>query len=123
MISGRTLAQGVTCESKMSTEFFRATSACSISEEDYRSIGLSDGKNVQITSSFGQAVLSFQIDPGLPQGLVFIPMGPWANLLVGPDTGGCGTPQFKGVEIHLEPTDMPVLQLRELFMDLERAKP
>ena len=122
MISGRTLAQGATCESKMSSEFFRATSACSISAEDYRSIGLSDGKNVLITSAFGQAVLSFQIDPGLPQGLVFIPMGPWANMLVGPDTGGCGTPQFKGVETEVEATSKPVLQLRELFMDLERAK-
>jgi formylmethanofuran dehydrogenase subunit D len=53
--------------------------------------------------------------------MVFIPMGPWANSLVGPDTGGCGTPQFKGVEVVIEPTDAPVLQIRELFRDLKRA--
>jgi formylmethanofuran dehydrogenase subunit D len=121
MISGRTLAQGAACESKMSPEFFKAASVCSIPEADCNSLGLSEGKNILITSTFGRAVLSVRADSGLPPGMVFIPMGPWANSLVGPDTGGCGTPQFKGVEVDIEPTDAPVLQIRELFRDLERA--
>jgi len=122
MISGRTLAQGAACESKMSPEFFRATSVCSISEEDYESLGLSQGKNVQISNGFGQAVLSAHTDLGLPPGMVFIPMGPWANALVGPYTGGCGTPQFKGVEVIVEATNAPVLEIKELFRDVGMAK-
>lgn len=122
MISGRTLSQGAACESKMSPEFVRATSVCSISEEDYESLGLSQGKNVLISNGIGQAVLSANKDPGLPRRLVFIPMGPWANALVGPDTAGCGTPHFKGVEINVEATDAPVLEIKELFRDIERAK-
>jgi formylmethanofuran dehydrogenase subunit D len=122
MISGRTLGQGVACESKMSREFFKATSLCSISEKDYKSLGITQGKNVLITSLFGQAVLSAHSNPGLPPGITFIPMGPWANALVGPDTGGCGTPQFKGVEVNIEATDDPVLVIRELFRDMERVK-
>jgi formylmethanofuran dehydrogenase subunit D len=122
MISGRTLAQGAACESKMSPEFFRATSVCSVSEEDYESIGLSNGKNVLISNDFGRATLTANKDPGLPKGLVFIPMGPWANALIGPETGGCGTPHFKGVEVNIEATDAPVLEIRELFRDIGRAK-
>jgi formylmethanofuran dehydrogenase subunit D len=122
MISGRTLAQGANCESKMSDEFFKAASVCSISEADFKSLGLLEGGNVLMSSAFGQAVFSVHIDSGLPPGTVFIPMGPWANLLVGSDTGGCGTPQFKGVEVEVQPTQGPVLQIRELFRDLLRAK-
>jgi formylmethanofuran dehydrogenase subunit D len=122
MISGRTLAQGANCESKMSDEFFAAASVCSVSEADSKSMGLLEGENVSVASAYGQAVLSSNVDPGLPPGMVFIPMGPWANLLVGPDTGGCGTPQFKGVEVDVQLTDDPVLRIRELFRDLMRAK-
>ncbi len=121
MISGRTLAQGAGCESKMSPDFLRAVSVCHLSSEDYSSLGLSEGRNVLLKNSVGQAVLSARPDPGLPNGLVFIPMGPWANALVGKDTGGCGTPHFKGVDVEVEATDNLVLEIRDLFRDLGRA--
>jgi formylmethanofuran dehydrogenase subunit D len=120
MISGRTLAQGATCEDKMSADFLAATSTCSLSQGDHQRLGLSEGKNVLLKNGFGQAVLSARADPGLPAGVVFIPMGPWANVLVGPDTGGCGTPQFKGVEVEMETTEAPVLGVRELFRDVAK---
>lgn len=121
MISGRTLAQGAACENKMSADFLTATSVCSISQGDYQQLGLSEGKNVLLKSSFGQAVLSARADPGLPAGVVFIPMGPWANVLVGPETGGCGTPQFKGVDVEVEATEDRVLGVRELFRDITKG--
>ncbi len=122
MISGRTLAQGAGCESKMSPDFLRAVSVCHLSSEDYKSLGLSEGRNVLLKNSVGQAVLSARPDPGLSKGLVFIPMGPWANALVGKDTGGCGTPHFKGVEVEVVATDEPVLEIRDLFRALGRAE-
>lgn len=122
MISGRTLAQGAGCESKMSPDFLRAVSVCHLSEEDYKSLELSEGKNVQLRNNVGQVILSARPDPGLPKGLVFIPMGPWANTLVGKETGGCGTPHFKGVEVEVVATDEPVLEIRDLFLDLRRAE-
>jgi formylmethanofuran dehydrogenase subunit D len=121
MISGRTLAQGASCECKMSEDFFKAVSTCSISEEDYSALALSEGRNVLIENEFGRAVMSFRVDSGLPPGMIFIPMGPWANVLVGPDTGGCGTPHYKGVTVDVEATDEPVLTERELFRGIERA--
>ena len=121
MISGRTLAQGASCECKNSEDFFKAVSSCSLSEKDYSSLGLTDKKNVLVKNRFGQVVLSGRRDSGLPPGIIFIPMGPWANVVVGPDTGGCGTPLYKGVEVEVEATDMPVLKGRELFENIRRS--
>ena len=115
MISGRTLAQGAGCESKMSPDFFKAASVCHLSEKDFKSLELSEGKNVLLKNEFGQVVLTAKADGGLPESMVFIPMGPWANVLVGKETGGCGTPHFKGLEVEVAATVSPVLNIRELF--------
>lgn len=115
MISGRTLAQGAGCEAKMAPEFGREVSSCSLSEEDYRNLGLSGDGNVLVSNEHGKAVMRARRDDGLPQGLVFIPMGPWANALVGPDTGGCGMPKYKGVFVEVEPTDKVISGIRALF--------
>ncbi len=118
MISGRTLAQGAGCESKMSSDFVKAVAICHLSEKDFKSLGLSEGRNVLLKNEFGQVVLTAKNDAGLPDSMVFIPMGPWANVLVGTETGGCGTPHFKGLEVEVAATNSPVLNIRELFSDM-----
>ena len=115
MISGRTLAQGAECEDKMSPDFFKAVAICHLSEKDFKSMQLADGRNVLLRNEFGQVVLAAKADAGLPEGMIFIPMGPWANVLVGKETGGCGTPHFKGLAVEVAATDSPVLNIRELF--------
>ena len=118
MISGRTLAQGAGCENKMSPDFFKSVAICHLSEKDFRSLGLSDGKNVLLKNEFGQVVLTAKADAGLPESMVFLPMGPWANVIVGKDTEGCGTPHFKGLKVEVAATNLPVLNIRELFSDM-----
>jgi formylmethanofuran dehydrogenase subunit D len=105
----------------MSTDFLNAVGVCHLSEEIYRLLDLCEGKNVQLKNEFGETVLAPKMDTGLPNDMVFIPMGPWANILVGKDTGGCGTPQFKGLEVDVAATDSPVLSIRELFQPLMRG--
>lgn len=120
MISGRTLNQGTSTEAKMGLAFGEETSTCALSEDDLSVMGLSGGGNVLIASPFGREVLRIRADKGLPSGMVFIPMGPWANSLVGPDTYGCGMPNYKGVEVEVTPTKEPVKNIRELFAALQR---
>lgn len=119
MVSGRTLAQGAECENKMSPDFFKAAALCHLSEKDFKSLGLSDGKNVLLKNEHGNVVLTAKADSGLPENMVFLPMGPWANVLVGKDTGGCGTPHYKGVKVEVAATDLPVLDIRELFSQIK----
>jgi len=106
----------------MSPDFLKAVSVCQLSKEDYSTLALCEGRNVLLKNEFGQIVLVPKVDAGLRQGMVFIPMGPWANVLVGPDTGGCGTPHFKGVEVEVEATDASVPEIRDLFRGLGRAQ-
>jgi formylmethanofuran dehydrogenase subunit D len=120
MISGRTLGQGASLEAKTSPEFFKAASFCALSEEDYDALGISGEGNVLVRTEFGEIVVSAKKDEGLPPGVIFIPMGPWANAVVGRKTGGCGTPQFKGEKVEVERTKMPVMEIRELFADMKK---
>ena len=120
MISGRTLGQGASLEAKTSPEFFKATSICALSGSDYDALGISGDANVLVRTEFGEVVVSARKDDGLPQGVVFIPMGPWANAVVGKDTGGCGCPLFKGTEAEVERSENKVKDIRELFEDLLR---
>lgn len=106
----------------MCDDFTKAASICFLSEKDFKALNLSSGRNVLIKNAYGRVVMAPRIDKGLPPGMVFMAMGPWANALVGPDTGGCGTPQFKGVEVVLEPTDEPVMDVRDLFTNIRGAK-
>ena len=54
MISGRTLAQGVGCESKMSSDYFKAASVCSLSESDYEELKQTEGKNILVRTDSGK---------------------------------------------------------------------
>lgn len=119
MISGRTLGQGATCEAKMTPEFFKATSTCALAESDYDALGIPKDGNVLVRTRSGEVVVSAKREGGIPPGLIFMPMGPWANAVVGPKTGGCGTPLYKGVEVEVTGTDRRVKGVRELFADLE----
>jgi formylmethanofuran dehydrogenase subunit D len=83
----------------MTRDYFQAASICSLSESDYKALEQTKGKNVLIRNRLGDVVLSSRMDSRLPHGKIFIPMGPWANVLIGADTGGRGTPQFKGIEV------------------------
>lgn len=115
MISGRTVDQGATIEAKTSDAYFKAVAFCEVNENDLASLGISEGENVLVRSEHGSVVVPAKVDNGLPDGMVFIPMGPYANAIVDPDTKGCGMPQYKGVECEVEPTDEQTLSVKELM--------
>lgn len=101
MISGRTLAQGAGAEAKMAPQFGREASSCSLFEEDYGSLELSAEGNVLVSNEYGKAVMMALRDSDLSRGLMFIPVGPWANATVWHDTDGCGMPKYKGVLVAI----------------------
>jgi len=119
VITGRTTEQGVTIEEKLSEDYFKAVSYCELSDEDFEALGLSEGDRVKIKTEFGEVVVfarkSSLEETHLPKGVVFIPMGPYANQVINPLTGGTGTPQFKGVKGTIEKTDEEVKKIHELI--------
>jgi formylmethanofuran dehydrogenase subunit D len=114
IISGRTLEQGATVEEKLTGEYFNAVNYCELSEDDFNSLGLGDGDRIKIKTEFGEVVVFAVKNKNLQKGMVFIPMGPYANMIIDPNTDGTGMPQFKGIKGTVEKTDEKVLTVKEL---------
>lgn len=112
LVSGRTLEQGCYLHEKEGEEYKRAVAICQMCEDDMRKEGIKDGDNVEVITEFGRVVVrAFRGE--CPSGVAFIPMGPWANSVLGWDTG-YGTPLYKGVEAEIRKTDEKVKDAAEL---------
>jgi formylmethanofuran dehydrogenase subunit D len=114
VITGRTIDQGKTVEEKLSEEYFKAVSYCELSKEDFEALGLAEGDRVKIKSDFGEVVVFARIGD-LPRGIIFIPMGPYANAVISEDTDGTGMPRFKGVRAVVDKTDEEVRRVEDLI--------
>ncbi|MEM2271696.1 MAG: molybdopterin dinucleotide binding domain-containing protein [Archaeoglobaceae archaeon] len=114
LITGRTLDQGATVEEKLSEEYFKAVSYIELNEEDFKLLGLKEGDSVKVSTDFGEVVV-FAKKGEVPRGVAFIPMGPYANMVIDPTTDGTGMPQFKGVKAKIEKTGERVKMVKELL--------
>ena len=115
LITGRTINQGATIENKTSSDYQEATAYCELNSKDIGILGINPGCTVSVKTDHGDVVVKLKENKGNPDGMAFIPMGPWANAVVDPDTKGCGMPGFKGIPSRIEPTDDKVLSMKELI--------
>ena len=112
LISGRTIQQGVAIESGKEKASYRT--ACGIIEmdpSDLKKLGAWKNTNVKVTSDYGSVVVkAVEATQGPHPGVAFIPMGPWANSIITPNTYSTGMPTFKGTPVTVEVAiDEPVL--------------
>ncbi len=114
LISGRSVEQGIQIENKMSSEYCDVVAICELNEKDMSKLGIRDEAYVLIKSKFGEVVVRARTDNRNPPGIAFVPMGPWANAVIDPGTGGCGTPQFKGVDVEVTHTFDSVSPIKDL---------
>ncbi|MDY6931070.1 MAG: molybdopterin dinucleotide binding domain-containing protein [Halobacteriota archaeon] len=115
LISGRTLDQGATLENKMSAEFVEATAICEMNQKNLDVLGASEGDNVEVVTDFGSAVVKLKLNEGNPDHIAFVPMGPYANAVIGPECGGVGMPIYKGLDADISTTDKEILDVKSLF--------
>ncbi len=102
LITGRTRGQADGLHKGAgSPAHLEATSFVELSPEDMTRLGLEEGQQVRLRSDTG--LVEAPVRTGnLPPGLLFIPMGPTANTLVGTNTFGTGMPSFKSQRVRLE---------------------
>ncbi|UUX91564.1 molybdopterin dinucleotide binding domain-containing protein [Methanoplanus endosymbiosus] len=97
--------QGVTMEGGKEKPAYR--DACGIIElnpEDLKELGIWHGTNVRVASQHGWVIVkAIKATQGPHPGLGWIPMGPWANRVIDPNTYSMGMPTFKGVPVTVEP--------------------
>jgi formylmethanofuran dehydrogenase subunit D len=118
LVTGRTIDQGCGKEyGKLSEEYFNSVAICEMNPEDMKKLKLRDGDKVKVATKSGSVVVKARKSKRIRSpGMVFIPYGPWANLVLASNTGGTGMPLLKGVQVDVEPTDGEVLRLRDLLI-------
>ena len=104
LLTGRTISQGVALEGgKVSRENVRAAGICTFDADDFKKLDCLVGTPVKVITDYGEVMVYSTItEEGPHQGIIFIPMGPWANQLVNANSHGCGTPQYKGMKAKVE---------------------
>lgn len=120
LLTGRTIEQGVGKEQgKSSHEYFNACSMVYMDGGDMKLLGIRNGENVLVTTLNGSIVLkAVKYLRASTPGLIYIPYGPWANVIVSDETTSIGTPTFKGTPAEVEPApDKSVLTLEDLLLE------
>jgi formylmethanofuran dehydrogenase subunit D len=103
VITGRTTKQGEALHiGKESDEYRQATGLVEMGRPDRERLGIEEGQRVRVRTAFGEAELELR-EGNLPEGMIFVPMGPAANALIGAETRGTGMPDSKGLEAEVEP--------------------
>lgn len=124
--TGRTLPQGQGKEyGKLSERYWKSVTICVIDPDDLKKLDVKDGQPVRITTESGSVLVrAAKSGRGPHPGRVFIPYGPWANVLIGSTTHGTGMPSFKGVQAVVEPAPSgeKVQSLRELLQTQYKEK-
>lgn len=118
LVTGRTIEQGVGKEhGKSSEEYVESVTVCYMDPEDMKKLGIKDKTNILVSTEFGSVVVKSVKSIRTPHpGIVFIPYGPWANVVVDPETHSIGMPSFKGIPAEIEPApDKPILSLKKLL--------
>lgn len=118
LLTGRTIEQGVGKErGKSSKDYFESVAVCYMDPEDLKKLGIKEKTNILVSTTYGSVVVKAIKSLRTPHpGIVFVPYGPWANVVADPDTHGIGMPSFKGVPAEIEPAqDKPILSLEKLL--------
>ncbi|AAB99170.1 formylmethanofuran dehydrogenase, subunit D (tungsten) (fwdD) [Methanocaldococcus jannaschii DSM 2661] len=118
--TGRTIWQGEAMEAGKNLDLYvKAAGVVYINEEDMEKLGVKEGDKVKVKSEYGEVVVYVKkATERMPEGMIYIPMGPWANCVVKPDTHSTGMPTFKGYPgfyVEVEKTDEEFLDMRSLM--------
>ncbi len=107
LITGRTLNQGRgLMVGKLGSFYQRNVAVVHLNTEDLDSLSLAEDGLVRLGSENGEVVVkAVKADEDLPRGLAFMPYGPWASRLTGPETDGTGMPTLKGIRVTIERED------------------
>lgn len=103
LITGRTIEQGASMEAgKEKDRYMHACGIIQIDPSDFPRLGIMRNTNVKVTSKHGDVVVkAIETPEGPHPGVAYMPMGPWSNSVVDPETYSTGMPTFKGVPITI----------------------
>ena len=122
LITGRTVYQGVGKEKgKLSTEYEESVALCEIDPKDMDSLNIKEHSPIKVTTEYGSVVVQAVKSLRTPHSkIIFMPYGPWASLVMNPETDGTGMPSLKGIPAQVESTAEKVLDVLEILENFYR---
>jgi formylmethanofuran dehydrogenase subunit D len=115
--TGRTIWQGQAIEAGKDLEMYvNAAAICQMNPKQMKELGVKEGNNIKVTSEYGDVIVKVVMaKEELPEEMIYIPMGPWANRVIRPNTDSTATPSFKNVPVDITPTEELVLDMPTLM--------
>ncbi len=112
LTTGRTIGQGKAIESgKTSQEYIDSTAVCELHESVLQRIGVKNGELICVRTACGAVCVRARTNSQSERkDLAFMPVGPYANVLVGGDTAHLGMPDLKHIEAEVSRADGMVLK-------------
>lgn len=102
--------------STLKKEYVQSTAVAFMDKRDMEKLSLKPKDKIKVKSQWGEVVLFTDISHDAPhEGMIFIPKGPWSNIVISPETYCCNIPTFKGVHAKIRKTNENVLLTTELM--------
>lgn len=122
--TGRTVWQGQAIESGKDLPMYVNYAAISyINKDMMEDLGVKADDNIKVVSEYGDVVVKVvEAKEALPEGMIYIPMGPWANRVIRANTDSTATPSFKNIPVEITPTDEEVLDMPTLMKVYKKAQ-
>ena len=108
--TGGTAFQGAVIKGgrKFTDDYTKEAAYCDINPDDF--VALGKPWFVKITNEYGDSVVLHAKKTDRQQkGEIFIPRGPWANIVVTTYTESTGSPAYKNRKVEIEKATGPVL--------------
>ena len=120
LTTGRTIEQGITLAGlKISVEAREATGVCFMDPQDMNTLKLVANQNVEVKTSEGKIVVQARESTDAPhKGIIFMPLGIYANWIIPTGKAGIGVPRFKGVKATIKKTKKSVPEVEDLLAKL-----
>ncbi|MBD3186733.1 molybdopterin dinucleotide-binding protein [Candidatus Bathyarchaeota archaeon] len=117
--SGATVPQGVVAKGggKKLTDYKNTAAIIFLDKQDFKKLETYPGTAVEVRNAFGKVIVTAQLTPDGPHpGVAFMPRGPWANVIIDPDTKSSGCPMYKNTEVEIEPKpELSPLEMADLM--------
>ncbi|AWX32671.1 molybdopterin dinucleotide binding domain-containing protein [Methanosphaera sp. BMS] len=102
--------------STLKDEYRQATAVAFMDQEDMELLSLNPRDKIDVITKWGEVTLFVDISHDAPhRGMIFIPKGPWSNIIVSPETYCCNIPTYKGIKGKIRKSDRQVLLVADLM--------
>lgn len=102
--------------STLKDEYRQSTAVAFMDPRDMEKLELKSNDKIDVKTKWGEVTLYVKKSHDAPhEEMIFIPKGPWANIVVNPETYCCNIPTYKGIKATIKKSSKPVLLAADLI--------